>query len=229
MNEAFVVLGRSLIAFSTLLVFTRMLGKQQLSQLTYFDYILGITIGSIASSLSVDLSSRAWPHWVALFTWFAIVALLQWSSIRWKTADRFFSGQPVIVIMKGKIMEQNMKTIHYTISDLLEHLRNKDVFDISKVEFAVLETNGNLSVLLKPEYQPATLKDLQIKPSPGGISTEVIYSGVVVEANLHKAGVNLQWLQKQLQDQGISHPEEVFLATYNRDSGVLSIDKYQDK
>ncbi len=219
---------RSLIAFSSLLVFTRMLGKQQLSQLTLFDYILGITIGSIAASLSVDLSSRAWPHWVGLFTWFAIVAAMQWSGIRWKTADRIFSGEPLVVIRNGKIMEQNMKTIHYTISDLLEHLRNKGVFDISRVEFAVLENNGNLSVLLKPEYQPATLKDLQIKPSPGGISTEVIYSGLVVEENLKMAGVSLRWLQEQLQAQGISDPKEVFLATYNLDSGLLWIDKYQD-
>lgn len=228
MNEALVVLVRSLIAFATLFVFTRILGKQQLSQLTFFDYVLGITIGSIAASLSTDLSTRAWPYWVALFTWFAIVALLQWSSVRWQIADRFFSGEPVLVIMKGKVLEQNMKTIHYTISDLMEHLRDKDVFDISRVEMAVLETSGTLSVLLKPQYQIPTLQDLNIEPPPGGISRELIYSGVVIEKNLKAAGVNLNWLHKQLKSQGIKSPQEVFLATYNSVSRVLSIDKYQD-
>ncbi len=89
MNEALVVFVRSLIAFASLLIFTRMLGKQQLSQLTFFDYVLGITIGSIAATVSTDLSSPAWPHWVGLFTWAAIVAIMQWSSIHWKLADRF--------------------------------------------------------------------------------------------------------------------------------------------
>lgn len=229
MNEALVVLVRSLIAFSALFIFTRILGKQQLSQLTFFDYVLGITIGSIAASLSTDLSTRAWPYWVALFTWFAIVALLQWSSVRWQIADRFLSGEPVLVIMKGKILEQNMKTIHYTISDLLEHLRDKDVFDISRVEIAVMETSGTLSVLLKPQYQIPTLQDLNIEPPPGGVGSELIYSGVVIENNLKQAGVNLNWLHKQLKAQGIKRTDEVFLATYNPASGVLSIDKYEDK
>ena len=229
MNEALVVLVRSLIAFTSLLVFTRILGKQQLSQLTFFDYVLGITIGSIAASVSTDLSSPAWPHWVGLVTWAAVVAIVQLCSIHWKTADRFLSGEPVVVIMKGKILEQNMKTVRYTISELLEHLRGKDVFDISQVEFAVLETNGTLSVLLKPEYQTPTLKDMNITPPKGGISTETIYSGLVIEENLKRAGVNQKWLMKQLKAQGITSPEEVFLATYNPQSGMLYVDKYQDK
>lgn len=229
MNEALVVFVRSLIAFASLLIFTRMLGKQQLSQLTFFDYVLGITIGSIAATVSTDLSSPAWPHWVGLFTWAAIVAIMQWSSIHWKLADRFLSGEPVVVIMKGKLLEQNMKTVHYTISDLLEHLRDKSVFDLSQVEFAVLETSGTLSVLLKPEHQTPTRKDLNITPPQGGISTEVIYSGLVMEENLKRAGVNQKWLMKQLKAQGISSPDQVFLATYNSQSGVLFVDKYQDK
>lgn len=225
MNEALVVLVRSLIAFASLLIFTRMLGKRQLSQLTFFDYVLGITIGSIAASVSTDLSSPAWPHWVGLFTWVAVVAIVQWCSIRWKIVDRFLSGEPVVMIMKGKILEQNMKAVRYTISELLEHLRDKEVFDISQVEFAVLETSGTLSVLLKPEYQPPTLKDLNITPPQGGISTELIYSGLVIEENLKQAGVNHKWLMKQLKAQGISNPDEVFLATYNLQSGVLYVDK----
>lgn len=229
MNEALVVVVRSLIAFATLLIFTRTLGRQQLSQLTFFDYVLGITIGSIAASLSVDLSSRAWPHWMGLFVWAAVVALLQWATVNWKLADRYLSGEPVVVIMKGKILENNLKKVHYTISDLLEQLRDKDVFDLTRVDFAVLETNGALSIQLKPEYQSVTRQDLNIAPGAEGISTEIIYSGLVLGENLRRAGVGQKWLRKQLKAQGIKSPDEVFLATYNPTSGVLFVDKYQDR
>ncbi|MGI6435088.1 MAG: DUF421 domain-containing protein [Syntrophomonadaceae bacterium] len=229
MNEALVVVVRSLIAFATLLIFTRTLGRQQLSQLTFFDYVLGITIGSIAATLSVDLSSRAWPHWVGLFIWAAVVALLQRVTIHWKQADRYLSGEPVVVIMKGQVLEKNLKTTNYTLSDLLVQLRNKDVFDLTRVDFAVLETNGNLSIQLKPEYQTVTRQDLNIATSAEGVSTEVVYSGLVLEENLKKVGVGQKWLMKQLKAQGIKRPDEVFLATYNPTSGVLFVDKYQDR
>lgn len=228
MNEAVVVVVRSLIGFFTLLFFARLLGKQQLSQLTFFDYVLGITIGSIAASLSIDLTSRAWPHWVGLLTWTATVFALQMCTIRWKGADRYLAGEPAIVIMNGNIMEENMRKIRYTLSDLLEQLREQQVFNLSQVGFAVLETNGQLSVLLKPEHQAVTRKDLNLPPPPEGMGSELVYSGVVIEENLKKAGLDRLWLDQQLQLQGISSLAEVFLASYSCESGELYVDKYMD-
>ena len=147
MNEGLVVLVRSLIAFISLLVFARLLGKQQLSQLTFFDYILGITIGSIAASLSVDLSSRAWPHWVGLITWTIAVFILQWATQKHLILDKYFNGEPTVVIANGKIMESEMKKARYTVTDLLEQLREKEVFTLSEVAYAIVETDGKLSVL----------------------------------------------------------------------------------
>lgn len=228
MNEGLVVVVRSLIAFATLFIFTRTLGRQTLSQLTFFDYVLGITIGSIAATLSVDLSSRAWPHWVGLFVWAVVVAILQRLSYRWKQADRYLGGEPVVVIMKGQILEQNLKAVSYTLSDLLMQLREKDVFDLTQVDFAVVETNGALSVQLKPEFQTVTRQDMSIPVSPEGINTEVIYSGLVLAENLNKVGIEEKWLMEQLNAQGIKGPSEVFLATYNPTTAALFIDKYQD-
>jgi uncharacterized membrane protein YcaP (DUF421 family) len=228
LNEALVVLVRSLIAFFTLLIFARMLGKQQISQLTFFDYVLGITIGSIAASLSVDLTTRAWPHWVGLAAWTAAVLILQVISFRSKSGDKYLAGEPAIVIMNGQIMEETMSKLRYTTSDLLEQLRDKDVFDLNRVGFAVLETNGQLSVLLKPEYQPVTPSDLKITSSNAGLSNQLIYSGLIIEENLAKTGVDRIWLEQQLQAQGIQNPAEVYLANYDHNSGNLYIDKYKD-
>ena len=209
MNEGLVVFVRGLIAFASLLIYARILGKQQISQLTFFDYALGITIGSTASTLTTDLSSRAWPHWVGLTTWFVAVYALQWITLKWRRASKYIDGEPVVVVMNGQIMENAMKKLRLRLSDLLEMLRQKDAFDIEQVEFAVLEISGKLSVQKKSQYQPVTPKDLNISTSYKGISTELIYDGVVVDQNLKQLNLDYQWLNIQLRKQGIKDPSEV--------------------
>lgn len=154
MNEGLVVIVRSIIGFFTMLIFAKILGKQQISQLTFFDYILGITIGSIAATLTTDLSSRAWPHWVGLLTWALLGYLMEYISTKWRYAGKYLEGEPTIVIMKGKIMEDAMKKMNFRATDIMELLRDKDVFDLNEVDFAIIEPNGKLSVLKKPELQP---------------------------------------------------------------------------
>ena len=119
------------------------------SQLTFFDYVMGITIGSIAATLSVDLESRAWPHWVGLAVWTIAVLAIQIASAKSNVAAKVFMGEPVVVISKGKLLEDAMGRMRYTAGNLLEQLRNQGIFDISTVEFAVMESDGQLSVLLK--------------------------------------------------------------------------------
>lgn len=227
MNEGIVVLVRSIIGFFTLLIMARILGKQQISQLTFFDYVLGITIGSIAATLSVDLSSRAWPHWVGLVVWTLIVWALQCVSLKYRSVAKYIVGQPSVVIMNGQIMEQAMRSIRYTLADVLEQLRDKGVFDLKQVAFAVVETNGKVSVLLKPEFLPATPRDLNLAAQSSGLSSELIYDGVIIEANLKQANVDQLWLEKELKKNGIDNISEVFLAALDS-SGNLYLDTYKD-
>lgn len=228
MNEGLVVLVRSIIAFFTLLIIARGLGKQQISQLTFFEYVLGITIGSIAATLSVDLSSRAWPHWVGLMVWAVIVWALQQITVKSMPAAKYIVGEPTVIIMNGKIMEAALGDIRYTLADVLEQLREQGVFDISQVQFAVIETNGKLSILLKPEFLPVTRQDLKIKTPASDLSTQLIYDGVIIEANLKKANLDQTWLEKQLKNKGIKHVSEVFVASISN-SGGLYIDTFKDE
>ena len=142
-----------------MLIFSRVLGKQQISQLTFFDYILGITIGSAASSLTTDLTSKAWPHWIGLLVWTAAVLLFQVVTIKWRYMSKYIDGEPTIVIMDGKIMEEAMKKMRYRMDDLFIQLRHNNVFDVMQVKYAILETDGRISVLKKPEFQNPTLRD----------------------------------------------------------------------
>ena len=228
MNEAAVVFVRGIIAFLTLLIFTRILGKQQVSELTFFDYIHGITIGSIAATLTTDLSSRAWPHWVGLATWTAAVWFLQWVSLRSRAVAKYINGEPVILIMNGQIMEKNLKKMRYTLDDLLIQLRHRGIFDLKEVEFALLETTGQLSVLKKSQYAPVTPHDLKIPTKYKGLSTELIYDGKVIDINLKRFNLDRAWLEQQLKAQGIQSPREVFLALLNTE-GELYVNRYQDQ
>ncbi len=227
LNEGLVVFVRSIIAFFSLLIFTRIIGKEQISQLTFFDYVLGITIGSIAASLTTDLSSRAWPHWVGLITWAALGYLMEIITMKWRYAAKVLEGQPDIVIMNGKILEKALKKSKYRASDILELLRNQGVFDLNEVSYAIMESNGRLSVLKKPEYQPLTPNDMNIQVKDKGISTELIYDGILFSENLRQAGKDEAWLMSRLKAQGINDISEVFLAALNPE-GNLYIDKYDD-
>jgi uncharacterized membrane protein YcaP (DUF421 family) len=227
MNEALVVFERGIIGFFTLLIFARVLGRTQITQLTFFDYILGITIGSTASTLTTDLGSSAWPHWVGLATWVIAGLTMQWLSVKWRNVGRYLNGEPLVVIMNGKILETAMQKARYTIGDLLEQLRSKDVFDINQVEFAVLETDGEISVLKKSQFQPLTPKDMNIPTNYVGLSTEIIYNGIIIQKNLDHLRLDKDWLLTKLKEQNVNDPSDVFLATLNTD-GTLYIDTYGD-
>lgn len=227
MNEGLVVCVRGIIGFFTLLIFARLLGKQQVSQLTLFEYILGITIGSMAATLTTDLTTTAWSHWLGLFIWSFLVFILQQCAVRFPKLMEYINGQPELLIINGKLMDKKMKALRYSLSDLLEQLRVNNIFDINQVEFAVLETNGQLTVLKKSQYDTVTASDLGISTSYIGVSTELIIYGIIIEENLKKVGLDKKWLNNQLLNRNISNPNEVHLATLNT-AGELFIDKYQD-
>ena len=154
--------------------------------------------------------------------------VIQIASTKSKVASKIFMGEPVVVISNGKLLEDAMGRMRYTASDLLEQLRNQGVFDISTVDFAVMESDGQLSVLLKPEHRPATVQDLALQPQNRGMSAQLIYDGEVMSENLQAAGVDDAWLTRQLQQQGINNAAEVFLASYHPGTQTLYIDRYED-
>ncbi|WML34076.1 DUF421 domain-containing protein [Clostridium sp. OS1-26] len=227
MSEALIVLVRGIIGFFTLLIFARILGKQQISQLTFFDYVLGITIGSTASTLTTDLTSSAWAHWVGLLTWAVICFTMQLATLKSKTVSSYIDGEPTIVVMNGKIMEDAMKKMRFRLSDLLEQLRGKDVFDLKEVQFAVLEKDGQLSVLKKPEYIPVTPKDMNLYTGPGGLTITLIYDGTIIPKNLKVINKDKEWLTDELRKKGINDVEDVFMAAIDK-SNSLYIDLYKD-
>ncbi len=203
------ILFRSVIAFAVLLLFTRLMGRKQLSQITFFDYIVGITIGSIAASMAVDESIPVIDGVIALVVWCVlpiIIGIIALKSIKFRT---FIDGAPKIVIQNGVILNRNMKKEKYNIGDLLMQLRDKDIFDIREVEFAVLEPNGTLSVLKKSENQSPTKQDLNINTEYMGLMTELIIDGDILTKHLQSIGKDKAWLVKELSKLNITETKNI--------------------
>jgi uncharacterized membrane protein YcaP (DUF421 family) len=228
MEESLVVIVRAVIAFFTLLIYTRILGKQQMGNLTYFDYINGITIGSIAGTLTTDLGTKAWVHWVGLTTFVSITIAFQFATLKNRFFSKVVDSEPTVVMQNGKMLEQNLGKMRIKKDELMMLLREKDIFDLTRVEYAILEPDGNLSVLPKAEYQPVTPTDLQIAVKPAGLTTELILDGLLLKQNLKQRGKDMDWLIMQLHSQGIKDLKEVsFAAILPNDQ--LYVDKFEDK
>ncbi|MGN7352163.1 DUF421 domain-containing protein [Paenibacillus amylolyticus] len=227
MEETWVVAVRSIIAFLTLIIYTRVLGKQQMGNLTYFDYINGITIGSIAGTFATDLSSKAWIHFVALTIFTLITIIFQFITMKSRTLSKLMDSDPTLVIQNGKILEQNLHKMRVKFDELTVMLRQKDVFDITTLDYAIMEPDGSLSVVLKPEHQPVTAKDMHMHPPKSKLMTELIIDGVLIKQNLYERHKDIQWLTEQLKKKKVTIQDIAFAAILPNDK--LYIDLFDDR
>ena len=203
-----------MITFAGLLGLALLMGRKQLSQITFFDYIVGITIGSIAAVITVDRSVNVVDGAIAIVLWAAMPIMVGYIAMKSIQFRMLVDGQPKVVIQNGIIINENMLHEKYNMGDLLMQLRDKGVFDISEVDFAILEPNGKLSVLKKSEYDTIRAKDLKIAADHKGVMIELIIDGKVIQKHLKTIGKSTQWLQKQLSIRNINSVSDVIFAGY---------------
>lgn len=215
MNGYVDIFLRSIVLFITLLIFARIMGRKQLSEVTYFDYIVGITIGSIAAAISVDKRIDFFQGISAAVVWTIMPIIIGIINLKSLTFRRITDGDTLIVIENGVVNDKNMKKAKYNIEDLLMQLREKGVFDLAEVEFALLEPSGQLSVLKKAEFNPVTPKDMNIKTNYKGMLIELIVNGEVIDSNLRSIKKDRKWLKKELKIKNVNRLEEVIYAAFN--------------
>lgn len=221
MQELAEVLWKSFFLFVLLIILTRIIGRKLLSQMTYTDFVIGVTIGTIAGAFVVN-SVRG--LWVLLSPVFFAVATLLLSLITYKSLNlrKMLQGEPVVIIQNGKILEKNMKKVRFHI-DLLEmELRNQGVFDITEVEFAVLETHGQLSVLKKSQNLPVTKRDIGKSTQYKGMATEIIKDGVILEQNLSQNNLSFGWLYNELRKRKVKDVKDVVYAALQTDGSLYT-------
>lgn len=227
MNGTVEVALRAFFALIALFIITRLQGKKQLAQLTFFEYIVGITIGDITAFIATDVEGNLLHGYASLLVFAVIPFLIDFLSLKSKTVRDLFEGKGTVLIRKGKILEDNMKKEHFSTDELLEQLRLKDAFRVADVEFAVLEANGELSVMKKKESQPPSASDLGLTIKPEHDSQTVIMDGNILLEPLAEAGLNMHWLRDELEKAGVAL-DNVFLGQVDS-AGELYLDVYDDK
>ena len=220
------VVLRSILFMIILFIITKILGKKQIAQLSMFEYVTGITIGNIGAELVINLREKFYLGVIAMLATASIPYASSFITMKSKSMRNFLDGRGTAFIEKGKVLEENLRKEKVTIDEFLEMMRKEGVFDLSEVEYAVLEANGSLSVLLKKENRPLTPKDIELYVTNEGKSHTVIMDGVILDESLERAGKSKAWLKKQLKAQGVSD-EDVFIGQVNA-SGEFKADLYDD-
>ncbi|GAB6170712.1 DUF421 domain-containing protein [Paradesulfitobacterium aromaticivorans] len=228
MPITYVVIIRSVISFFALIFFIRLIGKQQVAQLTFFDYVVGITIGSIAATLSVQVNENTLATLAGMITWTVLAILLAVLSMHNVWIRKVVSGEATVVIENGKILENNLKRIRIPIDELISELRTQGVFSIADVEFAMFEPGGKISIQKKSQKQPITPSDLNVPTQYDGLPTNLVMDGVLLTDALRSLNLTKAWLQHQLKKQNVQNIEEVSLAQLDT-KGNLYVDLKGDK
>ena len=182
MNDTLELLIRTFCAVALIMIIARTLGKTTVAQMTYHDFVAAITLGAITANLAFNIKESFWDLTFSLIIFSGVLYIFTFAAIKSRKARSWLSGKPTVVIENGKILEQNLKKLRLTLDTLNQELREKDIFDIEEVEFAVLELNGKLSVLRKPEYLPIIRKDMGISSaSKTTFPIEIIMDGKIID------------------------------------------------
>lgn len=223
-TDLFDIFSRGIISFSILFIMARLMGKKQISQLSFFDYVVGISIGSIAAAMAVDDRISYLHGIIALVIYGFLPIIISYITIKSIWARRVFGGIPTILIQNGQIIEENLKKSKFHINDLLEELRIKGTFNVADVEFAILETGGKVSLQLKSQKQPLTPSNLNIPTKYQGLCANLIVDGEIMQEHLSMVNQNESWLLNELKIRNINSPKDVLLASLDT-NGELYITK----
>ncbi len=198
-------------SFAVLFLVAKFIGHKQIAQLDFFDYITGITIGSIAAEMATELE-EPWKPLTAMFLYGGVTLLLSIISNKFPRSRKYLNGSPTILMDNGKLFYKNLKKAKLDLSEFMVMCRQQGYFDLTNIQTAVFEYNGKLTILPVTSQRPATPKDLNVAPEQELLFTELIMDGRILEDNLKRMGLDLTWLDKQLKQHHVHSPKDVILA-----------------
>ena len=204
------ILFTATTSYVVLFLSAKLIGHKQIAQLDSFDYVTGITIGSIAAEMATDLENP-WQSFTAMVVYMLLTWLMTMIGMHSLRSRKFLNGSPSIIMQNGRLFPKNMKKAKLDLSDFMVMCRQQGYFNLEDIHLAVFEYNGKLTILPTAASRPVTAEDLRLAPAQEEMSTEVIMDGRVLEENLRRMGLNAQWLSKQLKAQGIDSARKVFL------------------
>lgn len=218
---------RAIFAYLALFVLTRLMGKREISQLTFFDYVVGIIIGTVTGSMAVDTTKSPLTILPAVIVFAAFQIISSYLSLKSDKFRKFVDGNPTVLIENGNIIEKNLNKARINSDELLSKLREKKAFALADVEFAILETDGKISVMKKPNKETVTPSDLGITTSYTGIGSLIIQEGEIKDKKLREAGLTRSWVLSKLAEKGVTDLSKVMFGQVDA-TGNLYVDLYDE-
>ncbi len=215
-------------SFVALFLIAKLAGHKQIAQLDFFDYITGISIGSIAAEMATELE-EPWKPLTAMVIYGGVTLLLSIITNKFPRSRKYISGIPTILMDHGKLYYENLKKAKLDLSEFMVMCRQQGYFDLTNIQTAVFEYNGKLTILPVSSQRPATPQDMNLAPEQELLFTELIMDGQVLEENLKRMGLELTWLNKQLEQRHIHSPKDVFLALCDRNLKFVLYEKERNK
>ena len=218
-NDMIKVMFKGFISLIFLFTFIKIIGKKQVSQLNIFDYIIGISLGNIAAEMTINSDITIINAFVAMLIYCLVSVFVSFITAKSIIARRFISGVPIVLIEHGKISKEQLKKVKLDLNDLLQDAREDGIFDISEVDYAIMEVSGKVTFLLKSGYEPVTRNDMKIKTNDKGLVANLVIDGKIMHNNLKAIGKDEKWLCHKIENKKIK-VEDIFLLTYDRDDQI---------
>ena len=222
------VIVKTVIIYVFLLLIMRLMGKRELGQIQTFELVISMIIADTAAVPIYDENASLLNTLISVSILFLMHMIISFINMRSVKGREIFCGKPRILINKGRIEEEALKKESITINELQERLREKDVFILGDVEYVILETSGQISVVPKPEKRALKIEDLNIKSEYEGLAFDLVLDGKVMSENLKLIGKDYRWLEKQTKEFGIK-PEEALVVTINGDNSFYCQAKKRKK
>ncbi|NFQ03079.1 DUF421 domain-containing protein [Clostridium sporogenes] len=216
------VILRSIFTYIILLILGRIMGRKLISNITFYDFMIGVLIGSIGVRIALGPRETPLLALVSAIVVTILVVITDYLDIKSINFRKLIDGDPIVLISNGKLLDYNLKKVKITINTLMMELRKKDIFNVDDVAFAVIETDGELSILPKANKQPITTGDLNISTNTNGLMRDIIIDGKIMYDNLKSTNHDEQWVRQQLKNHNIYSVEEVSYAGLNS-TGILYI------
>ena len=224
----FTVFWKSLLSIVILFFLTKLLGRKQISQLNLFDYVIGITIGSVAAEISTNMDADFWGGVLVMAVYTAVSILASKLTEKSIVLRRFIIGVPIILIERGKLLKNSMRKAKYDINELLQEARINGYYDLSQIEYAIMEANGQISFLPKSKYMPVTPSDMKLKVDKNGLVANLVIDSNIMINNLKAIGKDEKWLLKRLDHLGYDDLDNILLVTCDNKEKITVFEKNLD-
>lgn len=218
--EVIKIIGLSIGSMIVLFILTKIMGQREMSQLSVFDYIIAITIGSIAAEMSTSLENNFIQPLVAMIVYALVDLTISFLNTKFVKLRPVLSGRTLILYDNGTLFKENFKKAKIDLNEFLVQCRTNGFFNLSDIKTALLEENGKISFLPYADRRPANPSDFNIKPNEDNVVTNLVLDGKVMDNNLKEMGFDKLWLMEMLQKQGVTKTDNIFLATYDGDGNL---------